>query len=150
MQVASASTSLLKEKRLEKTIELRSSYTQLLRAEGSFLTWTLCGMESDTSSIGHGRSLMTVPELLNGVISGRITEVQFMENFSKLFRGDSQMPGAEAQCLNEFVEDVNMAEHGGKLFDGSFLWRVEECLRLLSAEASASEIRSFFAQHRGS
>jgi fatty acid-binding protein DegV len=92
---------------------------------------------------------MTVLELLKGVVGSGITETQFMEDFSKLFRGGLRIPNAEAQCLSELVEDVNMAEHGGSLFDAGFVWRVEECLRLLSAGASASEIRSFFAKHRG-
>jgi hypothetical protein len=91
---------------------------------------------------------MTVLELLKGVF-GSVMEAQFMEDFSKLFRGGPRISDAEAQCLSELVEDVNMAEHGGSLFDTAFVWRVEECLRLLSAGASASEIRSFFAKHRG-
>jgi hypothetical protein len=52
--------------------------------------------------------------------------------------------------LSELVEDVNMAEHIGPLFDDRFIWRVEECLRLLSSDASAPDIRNFFATNRAS
>lgn len=92
---------------------------------------------------------MTVSELLKGAVGGGITEARFMEEFSKVFRGGPPIPDAEAQCLSELVEDVNMAEHGGSLFNATFVWRVEECLRLLSAGASATEMRSFFRKHRG-
>jgi hypothetical protein len=91
---------------------------------------------------------MTVTELLRDIVKGCITEEQFFEEFSRLFRGGSPIPDPEAQCLSELVEDVNMAEHIGPLFDDGFVWRVEECLRLLSAGASASEIRKFFATNR--
>lgn len=92
---------------------------------------------------------MTVLELLNGAVGGGVTEAQFMEGFSKAFRCGPAIPDAEAQCLSELVEDVNMAEHGGSLFNATFIWRVEECLRLLSAGASPSDIRNFFKKHRG-
>ena len=88
---------------------------------------------------------MTVVELLKNVVAGCITEPQFFEEFSRLFRGGAPIPDAEGQCLSELVEDVNMAEHIGPLFDDRFVWRVEECLRLLSSGASAQEIRNFFA-----
>ena len=92
---------------------------------------------------------MTVLELLKGAVDGHVTERQFVEEFFKFFRGGPPIPDAEAQCLSELVDDVNMAEHGGSLFGPTFIWRVEECLRLLSTSASASEIRSFFIKHRG-
>lgn len=92
---------------------------------------------------------MTVTELLRGVVDGFITEAQFFEEFSRLFRGGPPIPDAEAQCLSELVEDVNMAEHIGPLFQSDFLWRVEECLRLLSAGTSAPEIKGFFARNSG-
>jgi len=90
-------------------------------------------------------SVMTVVELLRGVVTGAVTEVQFMEDFSELFRGGPGIPDGEAQCLSELVEYVNMAEHVGPLFDRAFVWKCEECLRLLSEGRSAPEIRSFFA-----
>ncbi len=92
---------------------------------------------------------MTVLELLKGAVRRSVAEECFIEDFYKLFRGKSPIPDAEAQCLSVLVEDVNMAEHGGVLFDTGFVWRAEECLRLLSVGASALEIRSFFAKHRG-
>jgi hypothetical protein len=91
---------------------------------------------------------MTVPELLRGVVKGCITEDQLFEEFSRFFRGGSPIPDAEAQCLSELVEDVNMAEHIGPLFDDRFVWRVEESLQLVAAGASASVIRKLFATNR--
>src|SRR4051794_15207194 len=108
----------------------------------------LFGTESDTWSIGRGECLMTVQELLKKVVSGDISEAQFMDNFRELFRGDAPVREAEAQCLSVLVEDVNMAEHVGPLFDSTFVRRVEECLRLLTAGASASEIKRSFAADR--
>ena len=86
---------------------------------------------------------MTLAELLRGVVAGSVTEAQFTENFFRLLRsrGSSDV---EAECLDELVEDVNMSEHMGELFDKGFVWRCEECLRLLSEGRSASEIRRFF------
>lgn len=92
---------------------------------------------------------MTVIELLKGAIGGGIAETQFMEEFFKIFHDRQPIPDAEAQCLSELLEDVNMAEHSGSLFDATFLWRVQECLRLVSTGASASDIRNFFSKHRG-
>jgi len=90
---------------------------------------------------------MTVAELLKSVVAGCVTEAQFTEDFFKIFR-DRRIPDAEAQCLNELVDDVNMAEHVGPLFDRAFIWKAEECLRLLSSGISAPEIRKFFATNR--
>jgi hypothetical protein len=92
---------------------------------------------------------MTVTELLRGVVQGCVTEAESFEEFSRLFRGGPPIPEAEARCLSELVEDVNMAEHVGPLFNDRFVWRVEECLRLLEAGASASEVRRFFVTYRG-
>ena len=89
-------------------------------------------------------SVMTIADLLRGAVAGCISEARFTENFFKLFR-DPRISGAEARCLNELVDDVNMAEHIGPLFDGAFVWKAGECLRLLSEGTSASEIRRFFA-----
>ena len=91
---------------------------------------------------------MTVLELLKNVVDGCVTEPQFFAEFSRLFRGGPPIPDAEAQCLSELVEDINMAEHIGQLFDDRFVRRVQECLRLLSSGASAQEIRNFFATNR--
>jgi hypothetical protein len=90
---------------------------------------------------------MTVAELLKSVVAGCTTEAQFTQDFFKLFR-NRRISDAEAQCLDELVDEVNMAEHVGPLFDSAFVWRVEECLRLLSARTSASDIRKFFATNR--
>jgi hypothetical protein len=91
---------------------------------------------------------MTVAELLKGTVAGCITEAKFMEEFSSLFRGSLPMSAAESQCLNELIEDVNMAEHGGRLFDEQFVSKAEECLRQLDAGASSSEIKGFFRANR--
>jgi hypothetical protein len=91
---------------------------------------------------------MTVTELLRSVVEGGITEARFFEEFSGIFRGGPPIPDAEAQCLSELVEDVNVAEHIGPLFHDGFVWRAGECLRLLAAGASAREIRKFFATNR--
>jgi hypothetical protein len=91
---------------------------------------------------------MAVLELLKSVAAGCITEAQFFAEFSRLFRGGSPIPDAEAQCLSELVEDVNVAEHIGPLFDDRFVRKVEECLRLLSSGTSALEIKQFFATNR--
>jgi hypothetical protein len=87
---------------------------------------------------------MTVAELLKSVVAGCITEAQFTEDFFRLFR-DTRISDAEALCLDELVDDVNMAEHVGPLFHRAFVWKAEECLRLLSSGAPAPEIRKFFA-----
>jgi hypothetical protein len=87
---------------------------------------------------------MTVSDLLKGVVAGCITEAKFMEEFSTLFRGSLPMSPAESECLNELIEDVNMAEHVGHLFDHQFVSKAEECLRQLNARASATEIKGFF------
>ncbi len=92
--------------------------------------------------------MLTVTELLKSVVAGQVTEKQFMEDYSRLFRGDQPMSPAESQCLSELVEDVNMAEHVGPLFDNRFIWRLEECLRHLEAGSSASEIKNFFRVNR--
>ena len=87
-------------------------------------------------------------ELLEAVVAGRVAEAQFLEEFSRLFRGNSPVSAAESQCLTEFVEDVNMAEHGGQLLDKRFVAKADECLRRLAAGNSASEIKSFFRANR--
>ena len=87
---------------------------------------------------------MTVIELLRGIVGGSITEAQFAEDFFRLF-GVPGNSDAETECLNELIDDINMAEHVGPLFTKDFLWEVEGCLRLLSEGASPTEIRKFFA-----
>ena len=90
---------------------------------------------------------MTVAELLRNVVDSQIAEAEFAQEFFKLLRAPD-ISHSEAQCLNELVDDVNMAEHISPLFQRGFVWKVEECLRLLTSGTSASEIRRFFATNR--
>jgi hypothetical protein len=89
---------------------------------------------------------MTVIDLLNAILAKRIDEALFLDHYQERLR-DPQIGGADAECLNQLIDDVNMAEHVPPLFDRAFLWRVEECARLLDSGASATEIRKFFATH---